>query len=65
MTLYKLSVSQLVVPMRCDMRFASYPLDRQECHFKLGSVFAEDDEEVYNGNWTVLDQASVTYTAMR
>ena len=43
--------------MRCDMRFASYPLDRQECHFKIGSVFAEDDEEVYSGNWTVLDQA--------
>ena len=45
-----------MVPIRCDMHFASYPLDRQECHFKIGSVFAEADEELYNGNWTVLDQ---------
>ena len=40
------------------MRFASYPLDRQECRFKIGSVLAGDDEEVYSGIWTVLDQAS-------
>ena len=45
-----------MVPIRCDMHFASYPLDRQECHFKIGSVFAEADEELYSGNWTVLDQ---------
>ena len=55
------SVSQLIVPIRCDMRFASYPLDRQECHFKIGSVFAEDGEEQYRGKWTVLDQAGPSY----